>query len=107
MTDPTKLYLRFESGGYAGLALNVNIEGEGEQATITFYDTNRGRIFRGSVTKEAEDGFSFQRTTGEKIEFRKATRALFDKYARPEIEGNVPAFRYEQDLHEWYRRRFL
>lgn len=111
MIKPGMLFQFYENGVYAGISLSVTIIDEGDRtknelSTLTYYDTNRARIFRGTKTRESNAGFSFKTEQGNELEFRLATIASYDKEVRPTVEGTVPAFRYETDLHEWYRRRF-
>lgn len=105
MIDQTKLYLRFRNGKFDGLALDVNIQREGEDTLVCFFDTNRGRIFRGEV-QETEGGFKVKGADNE-WEIVVATRELFDTHARRWGVGSLPTFKHDEDLHEWYRRQFL
>lgn len=110
MIDETLLYFAegmHENEVVSMLAINVKIDqGEDKTARLGFYDLNRDRILRGSVTKDDTKGFTFK-TDGGTLRFEKATIQQFNTKWRSRIEGQLPEFRYEQDLHEWYRRRFL
>lgn len=111
MINKNKVYIVWKSGAYANIALNVNISSEGDAkssaaAELTFNDTNRVRIFTGQLVGENTAGFSFKTDDGEDFVFELATRKKFDQVVQPTIEGILPPFNYEEDLHEFYRRRF-
>lgn len=113
MIDMGKLYETLITFGHGeqgeGLALFVEILEGGKG--LAFHDTNRAHLFHGKVSEETDDGFTW---TVERhkdvsmwtIRFQVMTLDRFNKEWRGKRVGEVPPFKYEEDLHEWYRRHF-
>lgn len=109
MIDSTKLYfveIKQETGVVSSMGLSVNIDKEGEVEVLTYFDTNRYRYLTGK-SKKTWSGFTFTTEHKETLTFKVATIREYNKNWRSKVEGNVPAFNFEEDLHEFYRRRFL
>ena len=54
-----------------------------------------------------EGGFVFLTEKRDVITFRVATVEEFDLCWRQYVEGEVPSFRTDDELHSWYYDRFL
>ncbi|MFB6367172.1 hypothetical protein ACFCP7_24615 [Paenibacillus elgii] len=89
------------------LALDVQIGREAGKARVGFFDTNRGRGFEGEVLVEEEGGFIFYTEQRRVMTFRVASVEEFDQCWRRQIEGRVPEFRSDEELHGWYYEQFL
>jgi hypothetical protein len=109
MSVGEKLYFVDVNGNeFRLIALSVEFRTEEDgKVMVCFFDTNRGRMFRGEVVTEDEHGFSFQTEYGDIITFREATVEEFDKDWRREIEGSIPRFESNEELRRWYYRQFL
>lgn len=116
------IYRLFESGSGGGrklyfvdvntrknvlLALELEIRNEEGKEQVRFFDTNRGRGFQGEVLVKEEDGFVFLTEKRDVMTFRVATVEEFDLCWRRYVEGEVPSFRTDAELHSWYYDRFL
>ncbi|CAM4052126.1 hypothetical protein COLU111180_20940 [Cohnella lubricantis] len=88
------------------LALDVTVQTVDGKDRVEFFDTNRGRGFEGKVLVREENGFVFLTESGDVMTFREATVEEFDLVWRRSIEGSVPAFRSDEDLHRWYDSAF-
>lgn len=88
------------------LALDVEIREEQGKVKVGFFDTNRGRVLEGKMINQQEDGFVFRTEQGDEMTFRVATVKEFDVVWRRQIEGNVPSFRSDGELHRWYYEQF-
>ncbi|QYR21133.1 hypothetical protein KZ483_26065 [Paenibacillus sp. sptzw28] len=89
------------------LALEVEMRNEANTEQVRFFDTNRGRGFQGEVLVKEEDGFVFLTEIRDIMTFRVATIEEFDLCWRRYVEGEVPRFRTDDELHSWYYNRFL
>lgn len=89
------------------LALNVEIRKENGREQVQFFDTNRGRGFEGEVLVQEDDGFVFLTEKRDVMTFRVATLKEYDLIWRCYVEGDVPRFRTDEELYEWYYGRFL
>lgn len=89
------------------LALDVGVHEVDGTKRVQFFDTDRGRGFEGEVLIQDERGFIFRTKHGDVMTFRVATAMEFDESWRRSIEGSVPNFRKDEDLHQWYYKQFL
>lgn len=89
------------------LAMDVEIRNEEGKEQVRFFDTNREREFEGNVLVKQEDGFVLHTDKRDVMTFRVATVDEFDILWRRYIEGEVPRFRTDEELHKWYYDRFL
>lgn len=88
------------------LALDVEIRKENGRERVQFFDTNRERGFEGEVLVKEDDGFVFLTDKRDVMTFRIATVEEYDMFWRRYIEGDVPRFRTDDDLHRWYYNQF-
>ncbi|MBP1153937.1 MULTISPECIES: hypothetical protein [unclassified Paenibacillus] len=88
------------------LALDVQVEENDGKARVSFFDTNRGRGFEGELLVKEEGGFVFLTEQRHVMTFRVASLEEFNIFWRRQIEGNVPDFRTNKELHEWYYKQF-
>jgi len=89
------------------LALDVQVEKNDGKVRVSFYDTNRDRGFFGEVIVREEGSFVFLTDKRQVMTFRVATMEEFNLICRRQIEGSVPDFRTDEELHEWYYNQFL
>jgi hypothetical protein len=108
--DKRKLYITKDPDGIYGLAIGVGITSGGMLGWVE----DRGHMFDGKVVNETPDGFDWEVPEGKGIhgvwKFRIATVSSFERVMRPIIDPGfiqVPRFKTDDDLHEWYRRRLL
>jgi hypothetical protein len=88
------------------LALDVEIRKENGRERVQFFDTNRERGFEGEVLVKEDDGFVFLTDKRDVMTFRIATVEEYDMFWRRYIEGDVPRFRTDDELHSWYYEEF-
>ena len=90
------------------LALDLQIRSEENGITsVSFYDTNRGRGFYGEIVRRDPQTTVFRTEQGDELTFRVATVQEYDYHWRRYIEGNVPIFSTDEELHIWYIKHFL
>lgn len=88
------------------LALDVQVQEADGKARVSFFDTNRDRVFEGEVLIQEEGGFVFLTEQRQVMTFRVAGVEEFSQVWRRQIEGNVPDFRTDDELHQWYYKQF-
>ncbi|MDR7316055.1 DUF6438 domain-containing protein [Brevibacillus nitrificans] len=89
------------------IALDVQIYQEAEKDVLTFFDTNRERRFHGNLTLIHAEGFSFVTERGDNMEVCIGTVDTFNRNWRRQLEGGVPDFLTDEEMHHWYRKRFI
>lgn len=90
------------------LALDVTVAEESGKTRLTFFVTNRGRVFYGDITEKSPAGFTFVSEHNQLKTFRLATVSEFDReWRNGRVEGNVPDFKTDDELYAWYRKLFL
>lgn len=107
MIDNSLLYFVSLDNNFPLLALEVSLKTEENQIILTFYDTNRGRMFYGNVVEEKENGFTFITENKQIMEFEVATVAEYNNKWRSNVEGTIPDFQSDTELHQWYIEQFL
>lgn len=88
------------------LALDVQVEENDGKARVSFFDTNRDRGFVGEVLIQEEGGFILLTEQRQVMTFRVAGVEEFSQVWRRQIEGSVPDFRTDEELHQWYYQMF-
>ncbi len=96
-----------------GLALHV-IERETQYKipgliTLCFDGTDRGHMLDGKIIERTEDGFTFQRESGELFSFQECTLERFKSsvYKNVGNGANIAAAMADTaDLWEWYRKEY-
>lgn len=105
MIDETKLYrVTVKNEPELGELLAIHVMHKNGQ--VSFWDTNRHRLFGGTV-EEMKDGFIL-RTDAERpreMRFTVLTLALYNELVRPQL-FDPPEFKSDADMHEFYRRNF-
>jgi len=89
------------------IALDLQLFEEDDRKCIGFFDTNRGRMFCGEIISSDESRFIFKTEKNNTMTFRVATVSEFNMNWRKYIEGNVPDFQSDNELHSWYNKQFL
>jgi len=108
MVDNQLLYFVEVDGIGRLLALDVTLNEESGNTQLTFFDTNRGRIFYGEIIEQSASGFTFRSEHGQIKRFRVATVKEFNhEWRNIWVEGSLPAFQTDSELHAWYRKTFL
>lgn len=106
MENKPKLFFVQVDNEFSILALNVSIKQEGNEYVLTFFDTNRGRMFKGKISETNEDGFVFNTENNQNMVFKVANIKEFNKNWRSQVEGKVPDFQDDNELHQWYAENF-
>lgn len=101
---PRKLYEYHASLGdaeYEGLAIGMHRTDTG----IVFHDTDRDRIFEGTVRTRPQE--ILVESKGMTTAFRVVDIERFYSYWVPRIGGNLPMFPDTRTLHRWYYTQFI
>ena len=83
----------------------------GRTHAVGYVTSGRKHLLEGVLARETPDGFIWDwKPDRDKpasiITFKVCTLERFKERWR-DIEQDVPDIRYEEDLHEWYRRKLL
>ena len=81
----------------------VEIDG---RPCLSFFDTNRGHRFEGSLIKDTKDGVIWQK---EPTHTRVVLKAVtLDRWKSIDVWGkeNLPKFQTKEELWEWYYKKF-
>lgn len=119
MISDKVLYLAFIPrllGDTPSLAIGVHFyydETDG-RTLVRYHDTVRGHQFPGYLLEETEDGFIWRvhrevewgRVEEFDITFKLFTLAMFKGEYSYLIQGKTPEFSTDEDLWEYYRRRY-
>jgi hypothetical protein len=82
---------------------------------IGFHDTQRGHTITGELIAETPDGFTWQRKRMDEddnlvddgvLTFKVLTLEGFNAETRDQVTGDLPEFSSDQQLWEWYRRKY-
>lgn len=119
MTSGRKLYeIHVTALGGTDLGIGVEImplpkneRSPGRTHAVGYVTSGRKHLLEGVLARETPDGFIWEwkpdrNKPASIITFKVCTLERFKERWR-DIEQDVPDIRYEEDLHEWYRRKLL
>ena len=78
---------------------------------VIYVASERAHKLEGVLARETPDGFiwewkSSNEIPASRITFKVCTLERFNEYWKSKVPQN-PDIRYEEDLHEWFRRHYL
>lgn len=83
----------------------------GRTHAVGYVTSGRKHLLEGALARETPDGFIWEWKSSKEIEasritFTVCTLKRFNEYWKSKVPQN-PDIRYEEDLHEWFRRHYL